>query len=78
MYLRQKGLWIAYGLLFVFHAVLLFSPPPIGEMVKGEIIARHRLARGGALPAQTFAGLTLKSFPERSGCWIPMALARPR
>ena len=40
MSLRRKGLWIAYGLLFVFHTVLLFSPPPIGEMVKGEVIAR--------------------------------------
>jgi ABC-type transport system involved in multi-copper enzyme maturation permease subunit len=41
MSLRRKGLWIAYGLLFVFHTVLLFSPPPIGEMVKGEVIARR-------------------------------------
>lgn len=40
MSLRRKGLWIAYGLLFVFHTVLLFSPPPIGEMVEGEVIAR--------------------------------------
>jgi ABC-2 type transport system permease protein len=40
MSLRRKGLWIAYGLLFVFHTVLLFSPPPIGEMVKGEVIAK--------------------------------------
>ena len=40
MSLRRKGLWIAYGLLFVFHTVLLFSPPPIGEMVKGEVIGR--------------------------------------
>lgn len=40
MSLRRKGLWFAYGLLFVFHTVLLFSPPPIGEMVKGEVIAR--------------------------------------
>jgi ABC-type transport system involved in multi-copper enzyme maturation permease subunit len=38
MALRRKGLWIAYGLLFVFHTVLLFTPPPIGEMVKGEVI----------------------------------------
>lgn len=43
MSLRRKGLWIAYGLLFVFHTVLLFSPPPIGEMVKGEVIARHEV-----------------------------------
>lgn len=41
MALRRKGLWIAYGLLFVFHTVLLFSPPPIGEMVKGEVIAQR-------------------------------------
>ena len=40
MSLRRKGLWIAYGLLFVFHTVLLFTPPPIGEMVKGEVIGR--------------------------------------
>jgi ABC-2 type transport system permease protein len=40
MALRRKGLWIAYGLLFVFHTVLLFTPPPIGEMIEGEVIAR--------------------------------------
>ena len=40
MSLRRKSLWIAYGLLFVFHSVLLFSPPPLGEMIKGEVIAR--------------------------------------
>jgi ABC-2 type transport system permease protein len=40
MSLRRKGLWIAYGLLFVFHTVLLFSPPPIGEMIEGEVIGR--------------------------------------
>ena len=43
MSLRRKGLWIAYGLLFVFHTVLLFSPPPIGEMVEGELIARYEV-----------------------------------
>jgi ABC-type transport system involved in multi-copper enzyme maturation permease subunit len=43
MSLRRKGLWIAYGLLFVFHTVLLFSPPPLGEMVKGEVIARREV-----------------------------------
>jgi ABC-type transport system involved in multi-copper enzyme maturation permease subunit len=43
MSLRRKGLWIAYGLLFAFHTVLLFSPPPIGEMVKGEVIARREV-----------------------------------
>ena len=43
MSLRRKGLWIAYGLLFIFHTVLLFSPPPIGEMVRGEVIARRQV-----------------------------------
>jgi ABC-2 type transport system permease protein len=43
MSLRRKGLWIAYGLLFAFHTVLLFSPPPIGEMVKGEVITRREV-----------------------------------
>jgi ABC-2 type transport system permease protein len=43
MSLRRKGLWMAYGLLFVFHTVLLFSPPPIGEMVKGEVIAKREV-----------------------------------
>lgn len=40
MSLRRKGLWIAYGLLFVFHTVVLFAPPPLGEMVQGEVIAK--------------------------------------
>ncbi len=43
MSLRRKGLWIAYGLLFVFYTVLLFSPPPIGEMIKGEVISRREV-----------------------------------
>lgn len=43
MSLRRKGLWIAYGLLFVFHTVLLFTPPPIGEMVEGDVIAKHEV-----------------------------------
>jgi ABC-2 type transport system permease protein len=43
MSLRRKGLWVAYGLLFVFHTVLLFTPPPIGEMVKGEVIERREV-----------------------------------
>jgi ABC-2 type transport system permease protein len=43
MSLRRKGLWIAYGLLFVFHTVLLFSPPPVGEMIKGEVVARREV-----------------------------------
>lgn len=43
MSLRRKGLWIAYGLLFIFHTVILFSPPPIGEMVKGEVISKSQV-----------------------------------
>lgn len=43
MSLRRKGLWIAYGLLFVFHTVLLFAPPPVGEMVKGEVIGKDEV-----------------------------------
>ena len=43
MSLRRKGLWIAYGLLFVFHTVLLFTPPPLGEMVKGEVIGKREV-----------------------------------
>lgn len=38
MSLRRKSLWIAYGLLFLFYTVLLFSPPPLGERVAGEVI----------------------------------------
>ena len=37
MSLRRPGLWIAYGLLFAFHTVILFAPPPIGEWT-GESI----------------------------------------
>jgi hypothetical protein len=40
MSIRRKGLWIAYGVLFAFHTVLLFSPPPLGEWVAGEVITR--------------------------------------
>jgi ABC-2 type transport system permease protein len=43
MSLRRKGLWIAYGLLFVFYTVLLFSPPPLGEMIRGEVILQKDL-----------------------------------
>ncbi|HVR99662.1 MAG TPA: hypothetical protein VMW27_23765 [Thermoanaerobaculia bacterium] len=43
MSLRRKGLWAAYGLLFVFHTLLLFSPPPVGEMVRGEVIAKREV-----------------------------------
>jgi ABC-2 type transport system permease protein len=39
MSLRRKSLWGAYGLLFVFYTVLLFSPPPLGERVRGEVIS---------------------------------------
>ena len=38
MSIGRKALWIAYGCLFVFHTVLLFSPPPVGEWAAGEII----------------------------------------
>ena len=43
MSIRRRGLWIAYGLLFAFHTVLLFSPPPLGEWVDGEVITRAGL-----------------------------------
>ncbi len=43
MSLRRKGLWVAYGLLFVFYTVLLFSPPPLGEMIKGEVISKAQV-----------------------------------
>ena len=43
MSIRRKGLWVAYGLLFIFYTVLLFSPPPLGEMIKGEVISRREI-----------------------------------
>ena len=43
MSIRRRGLWIAYGLLFLFHTVLLFSPPPLGEWVDGDVITRAEL-----------------------------------
>jgi len=43
MSIRRRGLWIAYGALFVFHTVLLFSPPPLGEWVDGDVITRAGL-----------------------------------
>jgi hypothetical protein len=43
MSIRRRGLWIAYGLLFLFHTVLLFAPPPVGEWVDGEVITRAGL-----------------------------------
>ena len=43
MSLRRKALWIAYGLLFLFHTVLLFAPPPLGERIKGEVIAKEEI-----------------------------------
>lgn len=38
MGLRRRALWIAYAVLFVFHTVILFSPPPLGEWVAGDVI----------------------------------------
>jgi len=43
MSIRRKGLWVAYGLLFIFYTVLLFSPPPLGEMIRGEVISRREI-----------------------------------
>ena len=43
MSIRRRGLWIAYGLLFLFHTVILFSAPPLGEWVAGEVITRAGL-----------------------------------
>jgi hypothetical protein len=43
MSIRRRGLWIAFGLLFVFHTVLLFSPPPVGEWVAGEFTGRNEV-----------------------------------
>jgi hypothetical protein len=43
MSIRRKSLWIAYGLLFLFYTVLLFSPPPLGERIPGEVISRAQL-----------------------------------
>ncbi len=43
MSIRRKSLWIAYGLLFLFYTVLLFSPPPLGERVPGEVISEAQL-----------------------------------
>jgi hypothetical protein len=36
MSVRRKSLWIAYGLLFLFYTVLLFSPPPLGRGCRGR------------------------------------------
>jgi ABC-type transport system involved in multi-copper enzyme maturation permease subunit len=38
MSIRRKSLWVAYGSLFIFHTVLLYSPPPLGEWVAGQVI----------------------------------------
>jgi ABC-2 type transport system permease protein len=43
MSLRRKSLWIAYGLLFLFYTVLLFSPPPLGERIRGEVIPEAQI-----------------------------------
>jgi ABC-2 type transport system permease protein len=43
MSLRRRGLWIAFGLLFIFHTVLLFSPPPVGEWIPGETAGRNEV-----------------------------------
>jgi hypothetical protein len=43
MSIRRRGLWIAFGLLFIFHTVLLFSPPPVGEWVAGEFTGRNEV-----------------------------------
>jgi ABC-2 type transport system permease protein len=39
MSLRRPGLRLSFALLFAFHTVLLFSPPPVGEWVAGETVA---------------------------------------
>lgn len=33
MFLRRPGMWIAYLCLYVFYAVLLFMPDPMGEII---------------------------------------------
>jgi ABC-2 type transport system permease protein len=43
MSLSRRGLWIAYGLLFLFYTVLLFAPPPLGERVQGEVISEAQV-----------------------------------
>ncbi|MDP9121417.1 MAG: ABC transporter permease [Acidobacteriota bacterium] len=43
MSIRRRGLWIAYGMLFLFYTVVLFSPPPLGEMIKGEVLSRSQM-----------------------------------
>lgn len=42
MSIRRRGLWVAYGLLFVFHSVLLFAPPPLGEWT-GEGVSSEQV-----------------------------------
>lgn len=42
MSIRRRGLWVAYGLLFVFHTALLFAPPPLGEWT-GEAISQQQV-----------------------------------
>jgi ABC-2 type transport system permease protein len=43
MSIRRPGLWIAYGLLFLFYTIMLFLPPPGGELDEGEIITMGEL-----------------------------------
>ena len=53
MGLRRPALWIAYATLFLFHTVVLFSPPPLGEWVAGDVIGPERVwsAAGAFLAA---------------------------
>lgn len=53
MGLRRPALWIAYTVLFAFHTVVLFSPPPLGEWVSGETIGPEKVwpAAGAFLAA---------------------------
>ncbi len=39
MSITRPGLWLAYGVLGLFYAVVLFAPPPLGERVPGVTIS---------------------------------------